>query len=147
MNIGFVGLGKLGLPCALAIDSVKKHKVRGYDIDKNVEKYLKEKTIPYREEGASELLQSHEIEFDTVENVIKKSDIIFLPIQTPHDKMYEGITRIPDSRVDFDYSYLVDGVKEVSKILDKIEEEKIIVIISTVLPGTIDREIKPILSK
>ena len=147
MNIGFVGLGKLGLPCALAIDSVKKHKVRGYDIDKNVEKYLKEKKIPYREEGASELLQSHEIEFDTVENVIKKSDIIFLPIQTPHDKMYEGITRIPDSRVDFDYSYLVDGVKEVSKILDKIEEEKIIVIISTVLPGTIDREIKPILSK
>ena len=119
MNIGFVGLGKLGLPCALAIDSVKKHKVRGFDIDKNVEKYLKEKTIPYREEGASELLQSHEIEFDTVENVIKKSDIIFLPIQTPHDKMYEGITRIPDSRVDFDYSYLIDGVKEVSKILDK----------------------------
>ena len=45
MNIGFVGLGKLGLPCALAIDSVKKHKVRGYDIDKNVEKYLKEKML------------------------------------------------------------------------------------------------------
>ena len=47
MNIGFVGLGKLGLPCALAIDSVKKHKVRGFDIDKNVQKYLKEKTIPF----------------------------------------------------------------------------------------------------
>ena len=41
MNIGFVGLGKLGLPCALAIDSVKKHKVRGYDIDKNVEDFSK----------------------------------------------------------------------------------------------------------
>ena len=27
MNIGFVGLGKLGLPCALAIDAVDEHSV------------------------------------------------------------------------------------------------------------------------
>ena len=30
MNIGFVGLGKLGLPCALAIES-RGHSVVGYD--------------------------------------------------------------------------------------------------------------------
>ena len=73
MNIGFVGLGKLGLPCALAIDSVKKHKVRGYDIDKNVEKYLKEKTIPYREEGASELLQSKLKNYDDIFVICRSS--------------------------------------------------------------------------
>ena len=30
MNIGFIGLGKLGLPCALAVES-RGHKVVGYD--------------------------------------------------------------------------------------------------------------------
>jgi UDPglucose 6-dehydrogenase len=147
MNIGFIGLGKLGLPCALAIDPVKKHNVMGFDVDSNVNEYLINRKIPYREEGAHKLLETHDISFDSSENVIKNSDIIFLPIQTPHDEMYEGVTRIPDSRVDFDYSFLKEGVKEVSDILDDLKEEKIIVIISTVLPGTIDREIKPILSK
>ena len=31
MNVGFIGLGKLGLPCALAVES-KGHNVIGYDI-------------------------------------------------------------------------------------------------------------------
>ena len=35
MKIGFLGLGKLGLPCALAIES-KGHTIYGYDINPNV---------------------------------------------------------------------------------------------------------------
>lgn len=38
MKIGFIGLGKLGLPCALAIEG-KGHKVIGYDINPKVLKY------------------------------------------------------------------------------------------------------------
>ena len=34
-NIGFIGLGKLGLPSALAIES-KGHTVVGYDLNPNV---------------------------------------------------------------------------------------------------------------
>ena len=34
MNIGFLGLGKLGLPCALVIND-RGHNVYGYDIDPN----------------------------------------------------------------------------------------------------------------
>lgn len=49
MNIGFVGLGKLGLPCALAVDSVNEHTVVGYDIDKSIKEYLeKEKFLTER---------------------------------------------------------------------------------------------------
>ena len=43
MKIGFVGLGKLGLPCALAIDSVGEHEVVGYDVDENIKTYLDKK--------------------------------------------------------------------------------------------------------
>ena len=62
MKIGFMGLGKLGLPCALAIDE-KGHDVYGYDIDPSVETILETKELPYREEGAPELLQNHNINF------------------------------------------------------------------------------------
>ena len=44
MNIGFIGLGKLGLPCALAVES-KGHKVWGYDINPAVETILSTKKL------------------------------------------------------------------------------------------------------
>ncbi len=147
MNIGFVGLGKLGLPCALAIDSFKEHNVIGYDPDERIKEYLNQKSIPYREEGANKLLENHNIEIKSLKDVIKNSELIFVPIQTPHDPLYDGVTRLPDTRVDFDYSYLIEGLKQISLELDELKEERIIIIISTVLPGTIENQIKPILSK
>ena len=147
MNIGFVGLGKLGLPCALAIDAVTEHSVKGYDPDNRIQEYLNKGEIPYREEGTSQLLKNHNISFTSLNEVIESSEIIFVPIQTPHDPLYDGVTRLPDTRVDFDYSYLVDGLKQISQVLDNLQEEKIVVVISTVLPGTIESQIKPILSK
>ncbi len=146
MKIGFVGLGKLGLPCALAIDSVGEHEVVGYDIDEDIKTYLDKKSIPYREKDADKYLKNHNIKFLTLDEVIEFSDIIFVPIQTPHDPFYDGVTRLPDTRVDFDYSFLKDGMKNLSEKIDKLGKNKIVVIISTVLPGTINREIKPNLS-
>ena len=145
MNIGFIGLGKLGLPCALAIDS-KGHNVYGYDINSDVEKILIDKKLPYREEGADELLLNHKINWSTVSEVVRNSDIIFVPIQTPHHPKYEGVTRIPDDRVDFDYTYLKSGMEVLSNEIKLQGVDKIVIIISTVLPGTIRREIKPLLN-
>lgn len=145
MKIGFMGLGKLGLPCALAIEE-KGHTVYGYDISDGVKTILDTKVLPYREEGAPERLQNHKINFSDVDNVVKNSDIIFVPIQTPHDPRYEGTTRIPEERVDFDYEWLKSGLKTLSDAIDRNGEDKIVVIISTVLPGTVRKEIKPFLS-
>jgi UDPglucose 6-dehydrogenase len=79
--------------------------------------------------------------------VLKNSEIIFVPVQTPHDPLYEGITKLPKTTADFNYDYLKSACKTISEELDKIGEDRIVIIISTVLPGTIEREIKPILSK
>lgn len=147
MNIGFVGLGKLGLPCALGIEN-KGHAVCGFDVSGDVKKILDTKVLPYREEGSQELLSKTNIRFcETIEKVVASSEIIFVPIQTPHDGRYEGITRLPDDRVDFDYTFLKMGLKEISDSAEKLGEDKVVIIISTVLPGTIRREIKPFLSK
>mgnify|MGYP003131960951 CR=1 FL=1 len=146
MNIGFCGLGKLGLPCALVADN-KGHKVFGYDINPDVKNILDTKNIPYREEGAPELLQNHNIKWSSIPEVVENSDIIFVPIQTPHDKQFEGTTRLPEKRVDFDYKYLKSGISNLSKEIKKQGKDKIVIIISTVLPGTITREIKPLLNE
>ncbi len=142
-RIGFIGLGKLGLPCALAIDNLG-HQVWGYDVDDNVSKYLQDRKIPYQEEGANELLKTHNINYGAMSDVVKNSDIIFVPIQTPHEYQFEGCTRITKERKDFDYSILKSGIKKLSDVIDSQKDEKIVVIISTVLPGTIEREILPI---
>ena len=101
MKIGFVGLGKLGLPVALAVES-KGHDVVGYDISQNVKNIIEAKKIPYKEIWAQDYLDKSNIKFEQLDKVVSHSEIIFVPIQTPHDPLYEGITRIPDKRVDFD---------------------------------------------
>ena len=93
MNVGFLGLGKLGLPCALAVDA-RGHNVFGYDIDLGVKDILETKALPYREEGAPELLQDHNISWANLTELVSNSDIIFVPIQTPHHPKYEGTTRL-----------------------------------------------------
>ena len=146
MNIGFMGLGKLGLPCALAVE-MRGHKVVGYDPSPDVKKILDTKKLPYKEIWAQDYLDKTNIKIKTVEEVVKHSDIIFVPIQTPHGDKFEGTTRIPDEREDFDYSYLIDGLTQLDYELHKQKKETVVVVISTVLPGTIRRDIKPLLSE
>ena len=146
MKIGFLGLGKLGLPVALAVES-RGHEVVGYDISESVKNIIQAKKIPYREEWAQKHLSESNIEFAEVDEVVRRSEIIFVPIQTPHLTKFEGITRIPEERIDFDYEYLVKGMKVLAESIERQGEDKVVIIISTVLPGTIRREIKPLLGK
>ena len=144
MNIGFLGLGKLGLPVALATES-KGHKVFGFDISEKTINNINNKVIDYREIWVEDYLPKTNLEIVNINKLVEKSDIIFVPIQTPHDEKYEGVTRIPSERADFDYTYLIKGVKNLSNEIEKQKKDKVVIIISTVLPGTITREIKPLL--
>ena len=118
MNIGFMGLGKLGLPVALAVES-KGHTVFGYDISQKTINNIKQKKIDYKEIWVDDYLPNSKLEIVDVPNLVKNSEIIFVPIQTPHDPKYEGVTRIPDERADFDYSYLKEGIKVLSLEIEK----------------------------
>ena len=144
MKIGFLGLGKLGLPVALACES-KGHEVMGTDINETTKRNIRFKTLTYREEGAEELLKTSKIKLADIDKIVEEADIIFVPIQTPHEEKYEGITRIPKEKADFNYDYLVKGIKDLNEEIEKQGKDKTVIIISTVLPGTISRLIKPIL--
>ncbi len=146
MNIGFLGLGKLGLPVSLAVED-KGHKIYGYDISKQTIEDIRNRKIRYREEWVDKYLPNTKLEINDIDQLVKNSEIIFVPIQTPHDPQYEGVTRIPKKRIDFDYSYLRSGIKDLSSAIEKNGEDKVVIIISTVLPGTIRSQIKPLLGK
>ena len=146
MNIGFIGLGKLGLPCALAVES-RGHKVLGYDPSQQVKDIIDTKKLQYQEIWAQKHLDKTKIQIKSIEEVVSHSDIIFVPIQTPHGEKFEGSTRIPDERADFDYTFLKRGVGDLSDEIEKQGKDKIVIVISTVLPGTIRSEIKPLLGK
>ena len=144
MKVGFIGLGKLGLPCALAVES-RGHEVIGYDPSEQVEQIIDSKQLQYQEIWAQDYLEKSKIQIRPIEDVVRNSEIIFVPIQTPHGEKFEGSTRIPDEREDFDYSFLKKGVKDISDEIERQGQDKIVIIISTVLPGTIRREIMPLL--
>lgn len=141
-EVGFVGLGKLGLPVSLAIES-KGHEVIGYDINPDVKTYIEQGAIPYREEGLQPLLDETRLEVvSSIADVVGRSELIFVPIQTPHEPEYEGATRIPADRKDFDYEYLETALQEIDAQCAIQGLRRTVAVISTCLPGTYEDRLK-----
>ncbi len=126
MNIGFIGLGKLGFPVAIAIAS-KGHNVFGYDI-------VKPNPFHYKENGLHELLDSGTtLSFcNSIEQVIENSEIVFVAVQTPHAEEHEGTNRITSTN-DFNYEYLIQALIEINTVTKK---KTTFALISTVAPNT-----------
>ena len=123
MKIGFIGLGKLGMPCAEAI-AQKGHKVTGFDISKRQSDYV---TV-----------------CNSIKECVSDRDIIFIAVPTPHNKDYDG--SYPTSHLepkDFEYDIVKQCVKEIDSHLSK---NQLLVLISTVLPGTVRNEIVPLIT-
>lgn len=144
MQIGFVGLGKLGLPVATCI-SMHGYTVQGYDIDatrmsKEPQKYMEAGPFGNGEFNTF-LAKAKNLSFGTLAEVCN-NHIVFVAVQTPHQPQYEGIIPMPEERLDFDYSYLI---KAVTDMVPYLKRGTILSIISTCLPGTMRREIIPLL--
>lgn len=144
-RVGLIGLGKLGMPVALAM-SLKGHDVMGFDIE--AEK-MQKACFPHREQGPNgersiePLLQASSLKFGSLADLVGHAEIIFVAVQTPHDPLYEGVTRLPRERMDFDYRFLGAAIQNLSDAVRENGQDKIVVVISTVLPGTMRREILP----
>jgi UDPglucose 6-dehydrogenase len=110
-NIGFIGIGKLGLDCAEVM--AEKHTVRGYDI------YPR---------------SSDTVKVCDIDEVVNKSEWIFIAVPTPHDEGYDG--SIPSSHMeprDFGHDAVLDAIDNINQYA---KDSKKVVLISTVLPGT-----------
>ncbi len=140
MRVGFVGLGKLGLPVAYAIAS-HGHRVVGTDANPAVKDYIANRSVPYREAGLQPLLNAYEVGWrDTVRQVVDDSDVVLIAVQTPHDPAYEGVTPAPERRKDFEYGYLEQAYRSVCR---EVQAPTTVAVISTVLPGTMRQRVLP----
>jgi len=148
LNIGMIGLGKLGLPCVLAMEKYTDHKFYGFDISAEIVEKIKDRKVSYWEEGVNDLLSTTKIEVcDSIDKIVSDCDIIFIAVQTPHDRNFEGRTPMPAERKNFDYSHLKQVAEAIETSMKNNENaDPLIVVISTVLPGTMRNEIMPILS-
>jgi UDPglucose 6-dehydrogenase len=148
MNIGFIGLGKLGLPCAAAMSIKTGKTINGFDVNPNIQQYIDDRKTPYIEGELEDYLANAQFSIkDSIDSVLDSSDIVFVAVPTPHIERFEGNCPIPDDRADFDYSYLKDVAVKINDYLSKNTDKNLdIVIISTVLPGTIRSQILPLLT-
>lgn len=143
MKVGWIGLGKLGLPCALVLAD-RGHQVFGYDINPNA---CNLETLEFVEPGVPELLHRNRgvnfIQKDTLAEVVRECEIVFVAVQTPHAPQYGGQVPVPEQTRDFEYAFLVQAVRD---IVANARHDLTMVIISTVLPGTTQRRIQPLLT-
>jgi UDPglucose 6-dehydrogenase len=120
MQIAFIGLGKLGLPCATTMFK-HGHSVMGHDVN--------------------DIKAEFEITTD-IDHAVSGRDLVFVAVPTPHQAGYDGSA--PTNHLepqDFDYAILKSVITECDRHMNK---DQTLVIISTVLPGTIRREIAPL---
>ncbi len=147
MKIGFVGIGKLGFPCAVAAAS-QGHEVLMYDANRAWSDELNCGGVRLYEPGLQELFDENrgKLRFcDDVQAVVEGAEIIFIAVQTPHPPELDGSTPHNGARKDFDYSYLVSSCAEVADAMNRVEDGtyRVVSVISTVLPGTMRRLVFP----
>lgn len=131
MKVNVIGLGYIGLPTALML-ATHGVDVVGTDYNKELVQTLNEGKTTFEEKGLDELfakaLKSN-IKFTTE---YQKEDIYIVSVPTPYEKEGKKI----------DPKYVISAVETV---LDVCNKGAIIVIESTISPGTIDKFIRPII--
>jgi UDPglucose 6-dehydrogenase len=122
VKAAMIGVGKLGQSCAEVM--AESYPLVGYDVSPR-----QPKNFPM---------------VDTMKEAVEYADIIFIAAPTPHDPLYDG--REPTAHLpnkDFDYTIVKNILTEVNKWSNR---DKLVVLISTVLPGTTRRELEPLIT-
>ena len=139
MKIGIVGLGFVGLTFASVLAN-KGYNVIGVDTDKLKIKNIKSGKSPFYEPQLDNILKNaltkKLILSENIEEIVNECDFIFLTLGTPIDK-----------NGNINLKIILKVSKKIGELLLKLKKKPIIVIKSTVVPGTTSNKIKKILEK
>jgi UDPglucose 6-dehydrogenase len=135
-SVGWIGLGKLGAPCAAALGYHGGHEVWGYDVRGTTDDDYDFAGLP-----PVGLTRS-------VDEVVRRTDdVVYVAVQTPHSPAYGGEVPTPDEPREFEYAYLVNAVRAVCDAAFSQEKLITLVVVSTVLPGTFNDHLRPLLNE
>ena len=131
--INVIGLGYIGLPTALMM-AAHGLEVIGTDYNKKLVEKLQGGEVTFKEDGLEDLFQhavENGIQFTTE---YQKTEAYIISVPTPYDKFSKKIDPV----------YVLTAVEEVLKVCPK---GAIIIVESTISPGTMDKYIRPLVKK
>lgn len=136
MNLSVIGLGKLGL-CAAAFLAARGFKVAGFDINTTRTDQLRDGINPIDEPDLDELLSAARPNLvfgHHLHEVVLGSDITLIVVPTP-------------SREDgfFSNHNVLDVLRAVGTALSQKSSYHVVDVVSTVMPGSSEREFIPLL--
>lgn len=137
-RISVVGLGKLGL-CLATCLAHKGYHVIGVDIDLQKIRLINKGVAPTYEPGLTGMLSTCKdrlVATNDYDYAIKNSDITFIVVNTPSN---------PDGS--YSSEQLTPASKEIGRAIKDKDDFHIVVLTSTVLPGTTEDVVKPILEE
>jgi nucleotide sugar dehydrogenase len=137
-RISIIGLGKLGSPM-LASFAAKGHKVIGVDINSNFVQALNKGKAPVFEPQLAEYISANKERISATqdyEKAILNSDITFIVVPTPSEE-HGG----------FSNKYVIEAGKSIGEVLKKKSSFHLVVLTSTVVPGSTEGELLPVLEK
>ncbi|MAE42495.1 hypothetical protein CMO93_01880 [Candidatus Woesearchaeota archaeon] len=134
-SVAIIGLGYIGLPVA-CLCAIYGYKVYGADIDKNKIDLIKKGTCPIKDDYLEDQFKKVKGKLNVTDNLkeaIKDADIVIICVPTPVDKNYTP-----------DLTALRSATASVSEAM---KENTLIIIESTIFPGTTEEIVLPILEE
>ena len=130
--INVIGLGYIGLPTALMLSS-HGVEVIGTDYNKELVDTLRAGKTTFKEKGLEELFAQAVAKGIRFTTEYQKTDTYIISVPTPYDKFSKKV----------DPSYVIKAVKTV---LEHCPDDAVLVIESTISPGTIDKSVRPVVA-
>jgi len=132
MKISVLGLGYIGLPTSLLL-AKSGHNVIGVDIDENKVLDLNQGKLTFEEPGMEKLFEKAKDNF-TAKTSVENSDVYLIAVPTP----LNSSLNIPDLK----------AVKSAANMIaPHLFEDDLVILESTVLPGTSENVVLPILKE
>lgn len=138
MRLSIIGTGYVGLVTGACFARLG-HSVICVDIDPEKIQKINKGISPIYEQGLEDLLSTYKDKITATtdyQNALENTDVTFLCVGTP--SMKNG---------SIDVSYLKDATRQIATILKNKKTWHLIVVKSTVLPGTTQRIVLPLLEK
>lgn len=131
--VNVIGLGYIGLPTSLMLAS-HGMEVCGTDWNDELVENLSGGKLTFEEKGLKDIYEKALDNGIYFSNEYQSTDLYIISVPTPYDEESKKI----------DAGYIVSAVEQVLKVCC---DNTIIVIESTISPGTIDRQIRPLIKK
>jgi UDPglucose 6-dehydrogenase len=137
MRISIIGCGYVGLITGIGFCELG-NEVCFIDVDEEKIKKINLKKPPFFEKGLIRLMNKNKRLYKASSdyNEILKSEVTFICVGTPSKK---------DGSIDL--SYIKRSAKEIGKVLKEKEKFHVVVVKSTVIPGTTENVVKPLIEK